>query len=93
MLPQSDTERLLEERLQRLGVVGRAQHGGDGAQNQTRTASTATLRRADGGEETVHADWLAGCDGAHSIVRHALGEAFIEGKPSTAATGSWRTST
>ncbi len=36
----------------------------------------ATFRRANGHEETVHADWLAGCDGAHSIVRHTLGAAF-----------------
>ena len=34
----------------------------------------ATFRRANGHEETVHADWLAGC--AHSIVRHTLGAAF-----------------
>ena len=75
MLPQSDTERLLEERLQRLGVsVERSTEaialtiGADGAQ--------ATLRRADGREEIVHADWLAGCDGAHSIVRHALAAPF-----------------
>ena len=47
MLPQSDTERLLEERLQRLGVsVERSTEatalkiGADGAE--------ATLRRADG---------------------------------------------
>jgi 2-polyprenyl-6-methoxyphenol hydroxylase-like FAD-dependent oxidoreductase len=75
MLPQSDTERLLEERLQRLGVsVERSTEA---------TALTigvggveATLRRADGREETVHADWLAGCDGAHSIVRHTLAAPF-----------------
>jgi 2-polyprenyl-6-methoxyphenol hydroxylase-like FAD-dependent oxidoreductase len=75
MLPQSETERLLEERLQRLGVTversteaGALKIGAEGAD--------ATLRRADGREETIHANWLAGCDGAHSIVRHALGEAF-----------------
>ena len=75
MLPQSDTERLLEERLQRLGVsversteVTALKIGADGAE--------ATLRHADGREETVHADWLAGCDGAHSIVRHTLGAPF-----------------
>jgi 2-polyprenyl-6-methoxyphenol hydroxylase-like FAD-dependent oxidoreductase len=75
MLPQSDTERLLEERLQRLGVsVERSTEatalaiGAEGVE--------ATLRRADGGEETVHADWLAGCDGAHSIVRHTLAAPF-----------------
>ena len=75
MLPQSDTERLLEERLQRLGVsVERSTEatalkiGVDGVE--------ATLRRADGREETVHADWLAGCDGAHSFVRHTLAAPF-----------------
>ena len=75
MLPQSDTERLLEERLQRLGVsLERSTEataltiGPDGVE--------ATLRRADGREETVHADWLAGCDGAHSIVRHTLAAPF-----------------
>jgi 2-polyprenyl-6-methoxyphenol hydroxylase-like FAD-dependent oxidoreductase len=75
MLPQSDTERLLEERLQRLGVsVERSTEataltiGANGAE--------ATLRRSDGREETVHADWLAGCDGAHSIVRHTLASPF-----------------
>ena len=75
MLPQSDTERLLEERLQRLGVsVERSTEatalkiGADGVE--------ATLRRAGGREDTIHADWLAGCDGAHSIVRHTLGAPF-----------------
>jgi 2-polyprenyl-6-methoxyphenol hydroxylase-like FAD-dependent oxidoreductase len=75
MLPQSDTERLLEERLQRLGVsVERSTEatalkiGADGVE--------ATLRHADGREETAHAGWLAGCDGAHSIVRHTLGAPF-----------------
>jgi 2-polyprenyl-6-methoxyphenol hydroxylase-like FAD-dependent oxidoreductase len=75
MLPQSDTERLLEERLQRLGVsVERSTEvtsltiGADGAE--------ATMRRTDGREETAQADWLAGCDGAHSIVRHTLAASF-----------------
>jgi 2-polyprenyl-6-methoxyphenol hydroxylase-like FAD-dependent oxidoreductase len=75
LMPQSDTERLLEARLQRLGVsVERSTEvialaiGADGVQ--------ATLRHADGREETVQADWLAGCDGAHSIVRHTLAAPF-----------------
>jgi 2-polyprenyl-6-methoxyphenol hydroxylase-like FAD-dependent oxidoreductase len=75
MLPQSETERLLEERLQRLGVtversaeVTALKIGADNVE--------ATLLRADGGKETVHADWLAGCDGAHSIARHTLAAPF-----------------
>lgn len=34
---------------------------------------TATLRRTDGGEESLRADYLAGCDGANSVVRDRLG--------------------
>ncbi len=75
MLPQSETERLLEERLQALGVPVERQvelttfkHDADGVQ--------AVLRHADGREEAVSADWLAGCDGAHSAVRHGLGVPF-----------------
>src|SRR5580692_4036982 len=55
MLPQSETERLLEERLQRLGVsVERSTEvialkiEADGAQ--------ATLQRADGSQQIVRAD-------------------------------------
>jgi hypothetical protein len=37
---------------------------------------TATLRHADGQEETVRAAWIVGCDGAHSVVRHTLNISF-----------------
>ena len=74
-LPQSETERLLEERLAAQGVTversteaGSFEMGTDGI--------GAVLRRADGREETVRANWLVGCDGAHSAVRHALGVPF-----------------
>jgi 2-polyprenyl-6-methoxyphenol hydroxylase-like FAD-dependent oxidoreductase len=59
MLPQSDTERLLEERLNSLGVkvereveVTSLVIRADGAD--------ATLRHADAHEEQASADWLAG---------------------------------
>jgi 2-polyprenyl-6-methoxyphenol hydroxylase-like FAD-dependent oxidoreductase len=75
MLPQSETERLLEERLLDIGVVVERQlelttfkRSDDGVE--------AALRHADGREETVSADWLVGCDGAHSAVRHGLGAPF-----------------
>lgn len=75
MIAQSETERVLEERLAAAGVkvertvelVGFTDKG---------TSIEATLRKADGSGETVQADWLAGCDGAHSTVRHGLGFAF-----------------
>jgi 2-polyprenyl-6-methoxyphenol hydroxylase-like FAD-dependent oxidoreductase len=75
MLPQSETERLLEERLQGLGVAVDRQ--------VELTAFTsrpdgvdAILKHADGREERVSTEWLLGCDGAHSAVRHGLKAPF-----------------
>jgi 2-polyprenyl-6-methoxyphenol hydroxylase-like FAD-dependent oxidoreductase len=75
MLPQPDTERLLDERLQGSGVsVERSTEAT--APTIAPDGVEATLRHADGRQETAHADWLAGCDGAHSIVRHTLAAPF-----------------
>jgi 2-polyprenyl-6-methoxyphenol hydroxylase-like FAD-dependent oxidoreductase len=75
MIPQSDTERLLEAQLSALGVTVERQvtlasfvAGADGV--------SAVLQHADGRNETVQASYLAGCDGAHSTVRHALNAQF-----------------
>jgi 2-polyprenyl-6-methoxyphenol hydroxylase-like FAD-dependent oxidoreductase len=75
MIPQSDTERLLEEQLAVLGVQVDRQvelisfvDDGDGVKS--------TLRHADGREEVVRTAYLSGCDGAHSAVRHGLGAHF-----------------
>jgi 2-polyprenyl-6-methoxyphenol hydroxylase-like FAD-dependent oxidoreductase len=75
LIPQSDTERVLDEFLNTLGVkVERA------VELTSFTASSAsvvsTLRHADGTEETLETAWLVGCDGAHSLVRHQLGMEF-----------------
>ncbi len=66
---------LLEERLAALGLA---------VERRTELVSfergedsvSCLLRRPDGAEETVEADWLIGCDGAHSVVRHGLGLEF-----------------
>ncbi|MEW6269214.1 MAG: FAD-dependent monooxygenase [Thermodesulfobacteriota bacterium] len=75
MIPQSETERLLEQRLASLGVaverrteVTRVRGDADGV--------TTALRRTDGAEESLRSAWLLGCDGAHSTVRHELGIEF-----------------
>jgi 2-polyprenyl-6-methoxyphenol hydroxylase-like FAD-dependent oxidoreductase len=76
MLPQSETERLLEERLAKLGVSVERQVE---LLSFKRNAADveAVLRHSDGREEeAVSADWLLGCDGAHSVVRHSLGATF-----------------
>jgi 2-polyprenyl-6-methoxyphenol hydroxylase-like FAD-dependent oxidoreductase len=76
MLPQSETERLLEQHLSRLGVtVERQVEVVSFASNANGVASV--LRKASGEEETLTTEWLIGCDGAHSIVRHGLGLAFV----------------
>jgi 2-polyprenyl-6-methoxyphenol hydroxylase-like FAD-dependent oxidoreductase len=75
MLPQSETERLLEERLAKLGVsVERQVELLSFKRNAADVA--AVLRHSDGREEAVSTGWLLGCDGAHSAVRHGLGATF-----------------
>jgi 2-polyprenyl-6-methoxyphenol hydroxylase-like FAD-dependent oxidoreductase len=67
ILPQSETERRLleggaapERGVEFVGLDGGA----------------AVLRHADGREERHEADWIVGCDGAHSAVRKAIGIGF-----------------
>jgi 2-polyprenyl-6-methoxyphenol hydroxylase-like FAD-dependent oxidoreductase len=75
MIPQPETERLLEERLYSLGVkVERAVEVTSFEQRED--GVDAVLRHAHGHEERTSADWLAGCDGAHSLVRHNAGATF-----------------
>jgi 2-polyprenyl-6-methoxyphenol hydroxylase-like FAD-dependent oxidoreductase len=75
MIAQSETERVLEERLASAGVTVERTVELAGF-SDTGASIEAVLARADGGRETLAADWLVGCDGAHSTVRHGLGFAF-----------------
>ena len=75
MLPQSETERLMEGHLNACGVqverqveLSRFESDADGV--------NATVRHPEGREETIRSAWLIGCDGAHSAVRHGLGMGF-----------------
>jgi 2-polyprenyl-6-methoxyphenol hydroxylase-like FAD-dependent oxidoreductase len=78
VFPQDAHERLLIERLASLGVrVERQTELLKFAQNDGGVA--ATLRRGDGKEEYCEAAYLAGCDGASSIVRRQLGVDFPGG--------------
>lgn len=75
MLPQSDTERLLEEQLLRCG--GRIERGVELQHFEHSAEGVAvTLGHADCRTERLEVDWLVGCDGAHSTVRHGLGATF-----------------
>src|SRR6266851_7234852 len=75
MIPQSDTERVLEERLEKQGVKVERNVALESFTDQGNQVQ-AVLRKASGESETLTADWLVGCDGAHSAVRHGLGFTF-----------------
>ncbi|MGX0891438.1 2-polyprenyl-6-methoxyphenol hydroxylase-like FAD-dependent oxidoreductase [Pseudomonas sp. ADAK2 TE3594] len=76
--PQDEHERLLIERLEAFGItverdteLQRFEETGDGI--------TARLLLPDGQQETCQACYLAGCDGARSIVRKTLDTGFPGG--------------
>ena len=75
MIPQSETERILEERLAAHGVA--VERSVELTAFADKGSSVeATIKKASGETETLTADWLVGCDGAHSAVRHGLNFAF-----------------
>lgn len=76
-LPQYETERILGNRLAEHGVT--VERGCElRSFEQDETGVTARLTR-NGVDETVRAQYLIGCDGAHSAVRDALGLTFEGG--------------
>lgn len=78
ILPQDLHEKLLTEKLKDAGVeVERGTELLDFSQDSS--GVKARLRRADGGEERCAAAYLAGCDGARSVVREQLGAGFPGG--------------
>jgi 2-polyprenyl-6-methoxyphenol hydroxylase-like FAD-dependent oxidoreductase len=75
MLPQSETEVILNNFLERLG--GKIEREVKLVSfSQERDGIDVTLQHASGASEETHADWLIGCDGAHSTVRHILNLPF-----------------
>lgn len=75
MIPQDQTERVLDEELQRQG--GAIERGVELLDFIDGGAEvTCRLRCPDGAYETVTTPWLIACDGAHSTIRHRLGLAF-----------------
>jgi 2-polyprenyl-6-methoxyphenol hydroxylase-like FAD-dependent oxidoreductase len=75
MIPQSETERVLDESLLARGVTVERSVELTGFSDKG-SGIEATLRKASGETETLSTDWLIGCDGAHSAVRHGLGFGF-----------------
>jgi 2-polyprenyl-6-methoxyphenol hydroxylase-like FAD-dependent oxidoreductase len=78
IFPQDQHERLLIERLEALGVtVERRTELTGFAQDENRVI--ARLRGPDGQEVECEASYIAGCDGARSVVRETIGTGFPGG--------------
>ena len=73
---QAETETVLREHLERAGVT--IERGVE-ATAVDPSSGEVTLRKGDA-TETVRPRWVVGCDGAHSVVRHAGNFAF-QGEP------------
>jgi len=78
IFPQDQHERLLIERLQALGVAVERQTELIRFSNE-KDRVVVRLRGPDGVEVDAEADYLAGCDGARSIVRETIGAGFPGG--------------
>ena len=71
VLPQSHTEQILEHHLQALGItIERGIELRSFSQDEEKV--TVEFINTNGSHEIVEAAYLAGCDGAKSIIRHGL---------------------
>lgn len=71
-LPQSETERVLEERLHALGVTVEREV----RLEDLKIGPPVEAVLAGAVEETASFDWIVGADGAHSLVRKEIGASF-----------------
>ena len=76
-IPQSETERLLNSRMELLGV--RAERGVELLELKQDPHLHVTLRHPDGRTEEIAPRWVIGADGAHSTVREKMDVAFEGG--------------
>jgi 2-polyprenyl-6-methoxyphenol hydroxylase-like FAD-dependent oxidoreductase/heme-degrading monooxygenase HmoA len=78
-LPQYETERLLTDKLQSLGV--RIERGVElrGFEQDDEGVTAELVHAGSEDTEAVRSQYLVGCDGAHSVVRSSLGLAFEGG--------------
>ncbi|MBR7825971.1 bifunctional 3-(3-hydroxy-phenyl)propionate/3-hydroxycinnamic acid hydroxylase [Actinospica sp. MGRD01-02] len=75
MFDQPDLERLLRSRLEAIGGITPR---GDTevtsiTQNETGPVRVEVTDRVTGARETIHADYVLGCDGANSLARASIG--------------------
>ena len=75
VLGQDDNERIMGDHLQQLGAS--VQWNTELVElTQQADSVTATLKHADGSQQSIRAVWVAGCDGAKSVVRQSNGIEF-----------------
>ncbi|MBE9075991.1 FAD-dependent monooxygenase [Romeria aff. gracilis LEGE 07310] len=75
ILPQAETEAILERRLNELGV--QVERNCKLTQfTETQDGVRSTVENADGSSFEIESRYLVGADGAHSIVRKTLGLPF-----------------
>jgi 4,5-epoxidase len=78
LISQAEIEAQLRQRLAELG--GEVRWGHDLVAAVQDSHAVMTRVRASHGEYSARADWVVGCDGAHSAVRDLMGLDF-EGRP------------
>jgi 2-polyprenyl-6-methoxyphenol hydroxylase-like FAD-dependent oxidoreductase len=77
-LSQDIHEQILNEKLAALGVIIERQSE---LLSFSQDAAGVTAKiKTPKGEESVNAEYLCGCDGAHSVVRHTMQSEFPGGK-------------
>jgi len=72
-LPQYLTEKVLRERMAELPAVTNLFGWTAESIEQNATSARVTVVDAGGARETLEADFIVGCDGAHSLVRSQAG--------------------
>ena len=77
-IPQSETESLLNEEMERLGVKTERRVELDSLIQDSQGVQVS-LRHPDGCIEKTSVRWVIGCDGAHSTVREKTGTPFQGG--------------
>jgi 2-polyprenyl-6-methoxyphenol hydroxylase-like FAD-dependent oxidoreductase len=75
VIPQSETEEILETTLQERGQVAERRRELIGFA-QDADGVDAVIRHEDDSQETIRARFLVSCEGAHSIVRKQAGFSF-----------------
>ena len=80
VLPQEQTEEILEAHLGQQGVAVEREVELTGIEQRDDGGVASNLRLPGGRKARVRAGYLLGCDGAHSTVRQAAGLAFEGGR-------------